>query len=542
VRLEKLRLPLSQKLTQDYVYDYDKVSAFYTYDPYLQESWHIRHQKLQKRTFSHREQLVEGLRSYNLLIGNHRNAIENIEKLLNENTYAVVTGQQAGILTGPLYTIYKALTLLRVAREQAEKLGTEIVPVFWIAGEDHDVDEANHVYVMDGLEPQKLAFEFANAGRASVSHLLVDTPKLRAYIDEFFAMQLPSEYTVELKGKLYELASLSETLSDFFARTMAWLLGEQGLILVDSALPFMRELEKKGFSRVIRYNEEINQRVMEQGKRLLDAGYHMQVETSADNAQFFLYREGERVGVERLSNGMFQTRDGRERYSAKQLLALLDENPQQFSANVVSRPLMQEVIFPTLAYVGGPGEISYWGLYKDYFELLDLDLPILLPRMGFSLLDHTVQKHMNKHDLNLQDIFFSLREKREEALKSLDTIGIEERFAAIRAEFEKIYIPLIKEVEPIEKGLLTLGQKNLKRILDQVAYYERKVETSFVNKNDVVLRHFDRISTELFPMDKPQERVYNIFGYLNRFGMDWFRQFISFPYEITGEHFAALID
>ncbi|WP_027414484.1 bacillithiol biosynthesis cysteine-adding enzyme BshC [Aneurinibacillus terranovensis] len=543
MRVEQLQLPLAQKLSHDYVHDFSKVKSFYTYSPYEEASFKKRLDWLAGHPVAHRTQLVEGLRGYNFEIGNdHPRVMENIERLYGNDTYVVIAGQQAGILTGPLYTIYKAMTILQTAKEQEKNLGIPVVPVFWIAGEDHDFDEVNHVYTQIGGEAEKIKLNMEPVDRKSVSHLDVPPETLRNFIETFFNGQIQTEHTAELKRQLFGLAETSPTLTDFFARIMAWFFGNQGLILVDSASGFMRELEKKGFSRVIRYNEEINTCIFQQSERLIGEGYHKQVETTTDNAQFFLYREGKRMGVERLPDGTFQTRDGKERYSPKQLLALLKENPQQFSANVVTRPLMQELIFPTLAFVGGPGEIGYWGMYRNYFELLELELPVILPRATFSLIDRTVQKYMDKYKLTVEDVFFSLAEKKADALKARDTLGIDERFEQVKSEIEHLYKPLMGELTQIEKGLSHLGEKNLKRILDQVSYYERKARESFANRHDVLLRQFGLIENSLFPMDKPQERVYNIFCYLNKYGMDWFTELIGHSYRVNGYHTIVWID
>lgn len=543
VQIEQVQLPSGQMLVHDYIHNYGIVRDFYSYTPYKQASFAKRLTWLESHAVQHREELADGLLAFNQKIGNHARATENIEKLRRSDAYVIVAGQQAGVLTGPLYTIHKAITIIRLAAEQENRLGKPIVPIFWIAGEDHDYEEVNHVYTQtrdSQVKKVKLAVE--SEGRSSISHFKIDTDEMQALVNEYFAEQIETEFTGEIKERLYGFAEQSDTLTGFFARTMAWLFGEQGLVLMDAALPFVRRLEVPVFTQIIEQNAELNEAVARQGKKLEALGYRKQVETDATNAQFFMYQAGERIGMIRLFDGTFQTRDGSETYAKEDLLTLLKEQPERFSANVVTRPLMQEHLLPTLAFVGGPGEIAYWGLYAEYFRCMGYEMPPLIPRLSFSLLEGAVQKNMRKYELSVEDALLRLVEKREQFLIAQDTHHLEQKFGNARERIRQLYEPLIQEATHIERGLQKLGEKNLEKILEQVTYYEHKAQAAFIKQHEAALRQFDKVALSLFPLDKPQERVYNIFGYLNKYGMDWFREFASYPYEISPDHYAVSID
>ncbi|MFT9847978.1 bacillithiol biosynthesis cysteine-adding enzyme BshC [Aneurinibacillus sp. REN35] len=543
MQLEQLQLPFDQTIVRDYIHNYEKVSAFYPYAPYKQESFEKRLSWLSAHPISHRDKLADGLHAFNKEVGNHTCALDNIEKLRQPDTYVVVSGQQAGVLTGPLYTIHKAITTLRLAAEQEEKLGKAVIPVFWIAGEDHDYEEVNHTYVQTrDAEVRKVKLGQESVNRTSISHLQITPTAMLELIDAYFLEQIETEFSGAIKEKLYRFTEQAKTLTDFFARTMAWLFGEHGLVLIDAALPFVRKLEAPVFTSIIEKNEQLSQAVAMQGEKLASLGYHRQVETDIQNAQFFLYRNGERTGVTRLLDGRFETKDGSETYTTEELLRLIEDDPEQFSANVVTRPLMQEHLLPTLAFVGGPGEVAYWGMYAEAFRCMEYEMPPILPRLSFSLLEGAVQKNMRKHELSAADVLLRLAEKREQFLHAQDTHNFEGKFEAVRKQMEKLYEPLIQEAGEVERGLQKLGDKNLEKILEQVTYYEQKTQAAFVKQHEASLRQFDRIAISLFPLDKPQERVYNIFGYLNKYGMDWFREFVSYPYDIVPEHYAVSID
>ncbi|BAU27480.1 bacillithiol biosynthesis cysteine-adding enzyme BshC [Aneurinibacillus soli] len=543
MQIESIKLPFGQNIVNDYIDYYPKTAELYPYHPYQQESYERRLRWLSEHPHENRAALVDGLLDWNTRVGNtHERVRENIEALSHPDTYTVVTGQQAGVLTGPLYTIHKAITALRIAEEQQRRLGVRVVPVFWIAGEDHDYEEANHVYVQTRSgEVCKQRLDYETEGRTSVTHLSIPQDVWQAYIDGFFAEQIETEFTGDLKAHLHTIAGESKTLTDFFARTIAWLFGEAGLILIDSAAPFVRVLEQDGFAQVIRRNEELNEAVAVQGQKLTALGYHRQVETERSSAQFFLYRNGERSGVERLADGTFRTRDGVV-YTEEELLALLMNEPESFSANVVTRPLMQEWLLPVLAFVGGPGEVAYWGLYARMFDVFGLEMPPVVPRLSFSLLEGAVQKNMRKFELSTYDVLTKLAEKRDAYLVAQDTLHLDEKFAAVKRQMRALYTPLIEEASGIEQGLRPLGEKNLDKILEQVDFYAKRSQSAFVKKHESSLRQFDRIRTAVFPMDKPQERVYNVFGYLNKYGIGWFREFRSYPYDVTPEHLAVRVD
>ena len=486
---------------------------------------------------AHREKLVNGLLDYNKHIGNSQKALNEIEKLKDSRSSVVIGGQQAGILTGPLYSIHKAVTILQLARQKEQELGIPVIPVYWIAGEDHDYDEVNHVFVQNregGVK--RIRLQETPEGRMSISHFEISEDAIGTLIEEFFASQNQTEYTADLKRKLYDLATISPTLTDFFARTMAWLFGQEGLVLVDAALPFMRELEKEGFRDVILRNKELSEAVMSQSENMIAAGYHRQVETDSRHAQFFLYVDGKRVGVLRNEDGTFQAGEESNPVTAEELLLLLEEDSERFSANVVTRPYMQERIFPTLAFVGGPGEIAYWGLYNQYFEVFGMELPILAPRLTFTFLEGVIQKNMRKYELTVSDIFNGLEEKKEEILRSLQTFQYEKAFSQVRDEIEGIYKGIIQQTSDMDAGLQKIGQKNMEKVLEQVGYFEKKTGEAFLKKNEALIRQFDRMHLTLFPLDKPQERVYNIFGYLNKYGFQWFESFLGNSYTYNPLH------
>ncbi|GAB7387672.1 bacillithiol biosynthesis cysteine-adding enzyme BshC [Bacillaceae bacterium] len=533
--VEEIELPSLNALASDYVHSFTKVQPFFAYDPFALTSFRERKQWLDERRYP-REQLVEGLYAFNREIGNHEEALANIRSLRNQDTYVVIGGQQAGVAVGPLYTVHKILTILQLARRLEEALQAKVIPVFWIAGEDHDYGEVNHLYVQTRdhrLEKLRLAFEAQ--GRRSLSHLQVPSAAVKQLLDEFFRKQIETEYTSPLREKLFALADGSRTLVEFFAKCLAWLFGHHGLVLVDSASAFLRHLETPVFRRLIEENEAVGACVLAQAEEVRKRGYSLQLELKEDQAHFFLYSQGERLLVER-KGGAFVPKDGDRSYTREELLTRLEAAPESFSANVVSRPLMQETIFPTLAFVAGPGEIAYWALFKKMFAHMGLQLPVIVPRMSFTLLEGTIEKYLRRFGLNVKDVYAGIDEARDAWLAAQDDLQLPELFFHLKQKLETLYEPVFEILSQINEGLKELGEKNLEKVKEQVDYLERRAIQAFEHKHASALRQFERIKLALLPNDKPQERIYNVFSYLNKYGFAWLEALVEHPLAPNGKH------
>ncbi len=537
---KEIKLKVNGLLAQHYLEDFDRVSSFYQYNPYKRESWQERKNWLDHHPCHHREKLARGLKEFNQQIENSPASLENIEKLKQENTYVIIGGQQAGVLTGPLYSIYKAITIIQLAKQKERELGCSVVPVFWIAGEDHDFDEVNHVYSMNleqnGIEKISLNMPGEeNKLRRSVSHRTIPREVLTTFIDDFFAMQPDGPAQPEMRRELMEMAEKSQTLVDFFARIMARLFFDEGLILVDSALPFVRELEQPLFQTVIEQNEKLADTVVEQRLRMEEAGYQAQVEVEKDQAHFFIYHDGERILLSR-EGDLFVSRDGVLRFRREQLTEMLEQDPARFSANVVTRPLMQEYLFPTLGFVGGPGEIAYWGLYKSAFSLMNLQMPLIIPRISITLLDPKLVKWMDRYCLSWDDLQHEIESLKQEWMLKQNDSGLSDIFAEVRRQLTEIYRPLKQELAGVEKGLEELSERNLQNILKEVGYLEKKSVDAYRKKYRDDLERIDHVKQWTMPMDKPQERVYNIFSFLNKYGPELIDQLLKQPMDANGVH------
>ncbi len=531
--------PSSNRLVDDYVNGKIGMKTFFPYAPFEPVSYRNRLEYLNDRLLPHRAQLVEGLRTYNREIGNHDAAMEQINRLAEENAVVVVAGQQAGVLTGPLYTIHKALHLIQAARSLQEAHGVPVIPVFWIAGEDHDWEEINHLYLPAGEGVKKFRLELPQTGKRSASMLALNVDACRGFLQTFFAEMTETVHTAELRQLAEDSLAASANVADWFARIMAQLFGKHGLVLVESSLPFIRALERPVFRDLILQNEALGRMLVQADERIKENGYQPQLVVEQNQAQLFIYEDGQRLLLERQED-QFVTKDGRHRYSREQLLTMLEEEPARFSANVVSRPLMQEHLFPTLAFIGGPGEISYWAYFKEIFAHFGYQLPIVLPRISITLVEGAIARHLEQLGLPVANVLHGFAEWKEAWLKQIKTDSQAEhllrRFAETKQAVLAEYQPLVQEVISFDRGLEDLAGQNVARLLDQVEFLQQKVEQSLRNRHEVTLTRLQRIENALLPEGNWQERVYSIFLFANKYGLGLVDQLVEAPFSAGPAH------
>jgi bacillithiol synthase len=316
---------------------------------------------------------------------------------------------------------------------------------------------------------------------------------------------------------------------------MGSLFGKFGLILLDSADPSLRRLERPFFKALIERNDELEAAYKETAANIIAAGYDLQADVTPGNANLFYIHEGARLLLHK-SEGRFSDRKGEVSFSREELLMILDEHPERFSNNVLTRPLMQDYILPVLATVLGQGEMAYWAIPRDAFQVVGGQMPLILPRMSFTVIEGTLHKHMDKYGLSFADVRAGLENKRKEWLAAQDELELGRRFEETKEAFTAMYEPLIEQLGNIQAGLLKLGNNNKEKILDQIAFLQGKAMDAMEKQNEAALRQWERIEQSLMPAGKLQERVYNIMYYLNRYGLSWLDELMTIPADYSGTH------
>ncbi|MGW8957147.1 bacillithiol biosynthesis cysteine-adding enzyme BshC [Paenibacillus sp. NPDC055715] len=530
-------------LAEDYIQGTGRARDLYEYDVLHADAYAQRAKRLDETEHLrlNRKDVVACLRIYNEQYNAHEAVHASLDRLEKPDALVVVGGQQSGLFTGPMLVVYKAATIIKAAKEAEEQLGRPVIPVFWIAGEDHDWDEVNHTYVMAN-DPQavKIKLDKQPERRSSVSSIKVDAAEWKQAMADIEQSLPDSEHKADILRMIEHGFNDSYGLSESFAKLLGLLFGAYGLVLLDSADPSLRKLEASVFRQLVQHNDELEQAYRATAARIIDYGYHLQADVHEGGANLFYIHEEERLLLFK-QNGLFTDRRGQVAFTVEELLEETDRHPERFSNNVLTRPLMQDSLFPVLASVLGLGEIAYWAITRDAFGVLGMQMPLLLPRMSFTLVEPGVEKHMLKYELSFGEVRDGLEERKKQWIVTHDQLGMQEQFAGAKEAFVRMYEPLIQQSGLIEKGLLRLGETNRKKVLEQISYLEAKVQEALFRQNETALRQWDRIEGSLFPLGQPQERVYTVYHFLNRYGLGLIDMIMDVPTDLSGTHRAMYV-
>lgn len=520
-----------------YIHHFHSVQSFFHYHPYEHKAYEKRVDDVLARSYR-RTHLAQVIKQYVSQWKVTKAMETSLSKLEQPNSVVVIGGQQAGLLTGPLYTLHKAITIITLAKQKEDQLNVPVVPIFWVAGEDHDFQEINHTYLArkDSKAVDKLMAEDDDAHKKmSSSHRQLPKEQIVQWLDKFFEKQPTTEFTETLYNDICSKLNQSQSYTDFFTSMMIQLFGDYGLLFIDSAYEELRKLETPFFKSVIKHYESIDEDVRSGHNVMQSQGFDPQIQVSEAPALLFIYENNERLLLEKV-DGQFQTKDGRFHYSEAQLLSMAEEQPWRLSNNVVTRPFMQECLFPTLAFVGGPGEIAYWALYKKYFERFEMKLPILAPRMSMTLIEKPIANILEKRAIDIMDVYSRYEQMKEEWLEAQDEQGLKTAFEEVKQDIEALYKPLIQKISDVQSGLHALGEKNMSKVLEQVQYLEKRTTQALKSQHEAALRQFDKVEQALYPHHQFQERVYNPFVFFNKHGYDLIDDILHLNLCINGKH------
>ncbi|GGE22629.1 putative cysteine ligase BshC [Marinithermofilum abyssi] len=537
MHIDEVYLEPQSPLYRDMIHHFDRVADLYGYSPADEENMLLRAKRQRERESGiDRVRLAEVIREYHGSELSHPEVERNLKRLAQPDSLVVIGGQQAGLMTGPLYTIYKAITIIQLARREEKRLGRPVLPVFWIAGEDHDLDEVDHIYLFGGKgEPLKHRLKIHSEQKVPVSNV-VPTPDMWEEWVQGLEQLLPdSEYKAGILSKLRQHANSRLSLSRHFARWMHEWFGRYGLLLIDAAFPPLRQLEVPFFERLIDHNQDLQHALVTQIEQVKEKGYPVQLDLPREHAHLFLLQNGERCALEQ-TGGRFRTREEEDSWTAEELKALLHRHPEWFSNNVVSRPLMQEFLFPVLAVVLGPGETAYWGLLKEAFALFDMEMPPLFPRISLTLMDRRWEKQLRRFQWSFQDVLLREEMKKREWLNSQIQWDVAARFDQVRARLREIYTPLVEELAQIRPDLKPLGETNHRKLLQQVDYLEKRAKKALEERFDTDVHRMNQLKNGLAPAGGLQERIYNLLPFWNRYGKEWIFRLIDTPLLSLANH------
>ncbi len=492
-------LPHTSRLFLDYVYSFDRVSRFYEHSP--READAFRKAAAEVRLPAERRAaLVAALREQN-------GDSPLLESLARPATVAVVTGQQTGLFTGPCYTVYKALTAVNLARRLTSE-GIEAVPVFWLASEDHDFAEVGHAWVFDARNhPVRLEMHASGAGRRPVGGIPIENAPVFALRESIAGLPFGDDVAA-MAERAY---APGETLASAFEKLLRDLLGRDSMLFLDPMRPAFRRLASPVLREAVLRMPELTARVMERGKALEQAGYHAQVLVEPQTSLVFLLDGGERLTLRR--QDAEYTANGR-RYATAELAGRAED----LSPNALLRPVAQDFMLPTVAYVGGPSEIAYLAQSSVLYGDLLGRQPIAIPRQGATLLDARAKKLRDRYGLNLQTIL-----KGQLRAHIAACLVPPEAQNAVRRTQERIEEALRNLAGDLERFDPTLGEafaRSRRKINYQLQKTGRKVAREALRRDERAQAEADYVEGLVFPEKHLQERLYSILPFVARHGTD----------------------
>lgn len=531
----QLQLASKNKLVNQYILNND--ASLFHYHFQKEEDVFSRYDELMKRDFP-RKQLAEHIKNYMQKFGMSSQIEQSIQHLKEQDSVVVIGGQQAGLLTGPLYTIHKVFSIIHDAKEKEKILNKPVVPIFWIAGEDHDILEVNHVYKLnDGMLNKSTFEQKLSHKKQMVSKVSLNKEQLVDWIQDVIASFGETSYTKDILSFIHDQIDEEMTYTEFFAKIINSFFKEYGLLLVDSAHPELRQIEQSYFKWMVENGELLTDLLLEQQQELANEGYGNMIDSDKDNFQLFYEQQGERVLLQydRKNERVYA---GENSFAKSDLLHMVEETPGKFSNNVVTRPLMQEFLFPTLSFIAGPGEISYWAELKKIFEFAEIKMPIIVPRINITYLERNIESDLNDLRLNIENVLINGVEKEKvNFIESLKDKAIEETVETARTEILAQYEKVYEKLRDFDKGLLPIIDKNSNFITNQLDYLLLKTEDAIKRKYHIVLNKYDRIGEALYPFGGFQERCWNIFYFLNQYGLEFINEVCDEKFSCNGNHY-----
>ncbi len=448
------------------------------------------------------EALANALRAQSLDFGAGGQALVNIEKL-RQGARAVVTGQQVGLFGGPLLTILKAATAVARAREATRVTGVEHVPIFWLASEDHDLEEVDQVTFAAKQAVRTLRLGLRNASRPVGGMVLGEA--VGPALDEVGELLGFAPVWDELK----ECYTPGATLGGAFARLMARWFRSHGLIVMDATGGVYHALGRGVLRAAIEQAGTLERDLLERTERLTAAGYHAQVLVNPGASLLFLVDEasGERQPLRHLADGSW--RAGGRSYRESELLAILDETPERLSPNALLRPVFQDAMLPTAAYIGGPAEIAYFAQSATLYKRILGRITPVLPRYSATLVEPAIATVMAKDEVGLEQV---IEAKTAEALaqrlgaRAMPIEG-KRRVAAVGNAMDAELGALTSYLASMDASLGRSVEVSASKMRYQMNRLRRMTATFEVQKDASLRRHAEAMVAHLFPDGHLQERV-----------------------------------
>jgi len=443
-----------------------------------------------------RAALVDALLAYNARLGAGPRVVANIEALGDTSTLCVLAGQQAGFLGGPAYTAFKALHTVRLAKWLGERLKRRVVPVFWLASDDHDFTEINRVHLLEGSKLRTVSFDWSDRG-----HPIESLPRTSA-IQE--AADAVLDHLPRTHSNVRDLF-LPEEADDYalwHARIWSRLFKRQGLLLIEPRV--LRHLAGDFFQRALSLSPKITDQLRQVADELRKTGYEARLEPERAGRLFVIAEDGRRVRPE--SHGGRAVDPHRD--------------PHIYSPDAVMRPLLADTLFPTIASLLGPGEIAYQAMLNPLYKLFDLPQPLIVPRHGYTLLSEEETALLSRLGVSCAEAL-SVGFDPAVTARERTSPGLQAAFQATRQAVEKAFAPLRPELRDIDPSLDARWRQSSDHSNQAITKLEERAVRADLARRGLSIPQLHSLAFTLRPTGEPQERVLSFVHFAMKFGVEW---------------------
>lgn len=508
------QIPHSSRLFLDYLDFTPAVQQFYSRSPRFIE-WAKDEAANIQYPEERRAQVTSVLERQNKGWAAGAKTLENIQRF-RSGACALVTGQQVGLFGGPVFSIYKALSAVKLA-EEAGKRGIDCVPVFWLATEDHDLAEVNQVRI-PGADGRLETFASLTKSKQDAP---VGTVTFGPEISEAVAGAKALLGESEWANLLQECYRPGENFGSAFAKLFTHVFSEFGVILLDGSDPDLDRIAAPIYRAATERASEITHSLLDRNRELESAGYHQQVRVTESSTSLFAIRDGVRIPIQQTNSGTFLI--GEEKISREELVRLTSVAPETFSPNVLLRPVVQDYLLPTLTYVGGAAEVAYFAQAAITYEALLRRITPILPRFSATVVEPKIQALLDKNQLNATDTF-----QGPDALRG--AIGDRRLPANLQTSFEQATAVVQRSMKAVrdaitqlDKTLIESAEHAEAKMIYQITNLRARASRAELRQSEVIQRHADALSNALYPDKTLQEREYAGIYFLAKYGRDWMK-------------------
>ena len=501
------------KIYLDFILKKDSVGKFYPAESFEQVI-----KNLEKHTYF-RSEVTEILKKQNTRYNTGPKTFKNIELLKDNNTIAICTGQQAGLFGGSLLILIKALALAKSAEQYSRQLNRPVVPVFWIAGDDHDYEEVNHTYVLDrASEIVKVSYDTIPQIENPTAELLFDDNEELEKAKELLKSTLgDSDFTKELYDLLDACYTNEDTYVTAFGKFMAALTKDYGIVYFSPGDAESKQLSVPLFKSIIQNQEKLHEFLSQTNNSLEQDGFHLQVEKKDNSAHLFMKSDGRKPILS--ENGSFMV--GEKRFTEAELLELIDKEPERFSPDVMTRPILQSYLFPTLSQKGGAAEIAYLAQMHKLFDLFDLPTPYYKARPTATIVESRFEKMMSEHDIKFEELVGDIEVLINRIMEKSFPDGLEEKYRQVRSHIKAHFEDFADESLKFDPSLKQFSEQIYGKIDFNLNAFEGKIFSSHKKKSQEERDRIYRLWHSLYPNRTFQERVLNVSYFISRYSFEF---------------------